>query len=122
MRALQNINLVVRFALEIAALVAIAYWGSQTGSEAVPWVLALTAPAVVAVVWGTFLSPKRRIDLPKPVRFLLELAVVAAAALALFATGHDVLAIVLAAVALVSGLLNYAWGESGLENLVPKGG
>jgi EamA domain-containing membrane protein RarD len=77
----------------------------------VPWVLGLTAPAVVAVVWGTYLSPRRRIDLPKPVRFTLELAVFGIAALALLATGQDALAIVLAAAAVVSGALNYAWGD-----------
>ena len=76
-----------------------------------PWVLALTGPAVVAVVWGTFLSPKRKIDLPKPVRFLVELAVFALAALALLATGQDTLALVLAVAAALSGSLNYLAGE-----------
>ncbi len=73
--------------------------------------LALTAPAAVAAFWGTFLSPKRRIDLSKPVRFALELAVFGIAALALAATGQDTLAIVLAATAVVSGALNYLWGD-----------
>jgi chromate transport protein ChrA len=75
----------------------------------VPWVLALTAPAAVAIVWGTFLAPKRRVDLPKPARFAIELAVFGVAAIALWATGQETLAIVLAAAALVSGILNYAW-------------
>jgi hypothetical protein len=122
MRAAQNINLVVRFALELAALAALAYWGSQTGTGVVRLVLALTAPAALALVWGTFLAPRRRIDLPKPVRLVLELAVFGAAALALVATGHDALAIALAAIALVSGLLNYVWGESEPGSFVPKGG
>ena len=73
--------------------------------------LALTAPAVVAVFWGTFLSPRRRVDLPKPARFCLELLVFGIAALALVATGQDTLALVLAAAAVVSGSLNYLWGE-----------
>lgn len=122
MRTAQNINLIVRFALELAALAALAYWGSQTGTGVVRLVLALTAPAALAFVWGTFLAPRRRIDLPKPVRLVLELAVFGAAALALVATDHDALAIALAAIALVSGLLNYAWGESAPGSFVPKGG
>ena len=122
MRAAQNVNLLVRFALELAALAALAYWGSQTGTGVVRLVLALTAPAALALVWGTVLAPKRRIDLPKPVRLVLELAVFGAAALALVATDHDALAIALAAIALVSGLLNYAWGESAPGSFVPKGG
>jgi len=74
-------------------------------------VLALIAPALVGVFWGTYLSPKRRVDLPKPVRFALELVVFGIAALALFATGQDTLALVLAAAAVVSGVLNYVWGD-----------
>lgn len=74
--------------------------------------LGFLAPAVVAVVWGTLLAPRRRIDWPKPARFALELAVFAVAALGLWATGQETLAIVLAAVALVSGILNYLWGDA----------
>src|SRR4029450_8488860 len=96
-QAVQNANLVVRFALELCALAAVAYWGSQTGSEAVPWGLARAAPAAVAIVWVIYLAPKRRVDLPKPVRFAIELGVFAVAAGALWATGQEALAIVAAA-------------------------
>lgn len=82
--------------------------------------LALTAPAVVAVLWGTFLSPQCKVDLAKPVRFVLELAVLGAAALALAATGYDALGIALAAVALVSGALNYVWSDGAGEPFVPS--
>jgi hypothetical protein len=121
MQALQSANLVVRFALELCALAAVAYWGSQTGSDAVPWVLALTAPAAVAIVWGIYLAPKRRVDLPKPVRFAIELGVFAIAAIALWATGQETLAITLAVAELVSGGLNYLWGEASLGLERPPG-
>jgi Protein of unknown function (DUF2568) len=87
----------------------------------VPWVLALTAPAAVAIVWGIYLAPKRRVDLPKRVRFGIELGVFAVAAVALWATGQETLAIVLAAAALVSGVLNYLWGEASLGLERPPG-
>jgi anti-sigma-K factor RskA len=74
-------------------------------------VLALTAPAAVAIVWGICLAPKRRVDLPKPLRFAIELGVFAVAAVALWDTGQETVAIVLAAAALASGSLNYLWGE-----------
>jgi Protein of unknown function (DUF2568) len=73
----------------------------------VPWVLALIAPAAMAIVWGIYLAPKRRVDLPKPVRFAIELVVFGIAAIALWATGQETLAIVLAVAALVSGSFNY---------------
>jgi hypothetical protein len=87
----------------------------------VPWVLALTAPAAVAIVWGIYLAPKRRVDLPKRVRFAIELGVFAIAAIALWATGQETLAITLGVVELVSGGLNYLWGEASLGLERPPG-
>ena len=63
----------------------------------------------MAVVWGLFLAPKRKIDLAKPVRLAIEFVVLGAAAAALAATGRTALAIAFAVVAAVSGTLNYIW-------------
>jgi hypothetical protein len=89
-------NLALRFALELAALAALAYWGAETPDAA--WarvVLAVGAPLVAALVWGAFVSPKPWVVVPAAVRLVAEIAVFAAAALGLSATGHDVLAGVL---------------------------
>ena len=100
-------NLVLRFLLELTALAATSYWGFASSSGVRQWILGLGAPAVVAVVWGLFVSPKAKIELPRPARFAVELAVWAAAALALVAAGQAVLGIAFAAVALISGTVNY---------------
>jgi len=102
-------NLVVRFLLELSALAATAYWGFATASGLTQWVLGLGAPALVAVVWGLFVSPKAKVELPRPAQFAIELLVFAAAAVALVAADQPVLGIVLAALELVSGTLNYVW-------------
>jgi hypothetical protein len=102
-------NFVLRFLLELSALAAMAYWGFATASGATQWVLGLGAPLAVAVVWGLFVSPKRRFDLPHPARFAIELVVFAAAVLSLFAADQPVLAVVLAVLELVSGTINYIW-------------
>ena len=104
-------NLVVRFLLELSALTATAYWGFATASGLTQWVLGLGAPALVAVIWGLFVSPKAKVELPRPAQFAIELLVFAAAALALVAADQPVLGIVLAAVELVSGTLNYVWDD-----------
>jgi hypothetical protein len=109
MRALVGANLGVRFLLELGALAATAYWGYDAGSGLTRWVLMVGAPALVAVVWGLFLSPKARVELAKPVRLVLEFAVFGAAALALAAAGQPWLAVVFAIVAAVSGTVNYLW-------------
>ena len=104
---MRGANLVVRFLLELAALAATSYWGFATASGFTQWILGLSAPAAVIVVWALFVSPKRRFDLPHPARFSIELAVFAAAVLALVDAGRPALAVVLALLELISGTLNY---------------
>jgi len=112
MRApLKNANLLVRFLLELSALAATAYWGFATSSGLTQWLLGIAAPAAVATVWGLFVSPKAKIELPRPAQFAIELSVFAAAALALAAADRPGLGIALAVVALVSGTLNYIWRD-----------
>lgn len=47
-------NLAFRFILELAALVAMGYWGWQTGQGWLRWLLMLGAPLVAAMLWGIF--------------------------------------------------------------------
>jgi Protein of unknown function (DUF2568) len=103
-KALQGANLAVRFLLELSALAATASWGFETH-----WVLGVLAPAAVIVVWLLFLAPKRKIDVPKPIRLVLEFVVFGAAAVALAAAGQPELAIAFAVLAAISGTLNYLW-------------
>ena len=109
MKVIQGANLGLRFLLELSALAATAYWGFETGSGAIGWLLALGAPALVIVVWALFLAPKRTIELAKPIRLVLEFMVFGAAALALAAAGQQTLAVAFAIVAAISGTLNYIW-------------
>jgi hypothetical protein len=104
-------NLVLRFLLELSALTATAYWGFATASGLTQWVLGLGAPALVAVIWGLFVSPKAKVELPRPAQFAIELLIFAAAAIALVAANQPILGIVLAALELVSGTLNYVWDD-----------
>jgi hypothetical protein len=106
---MREANLVLRFLLELSALAATCYWGFAAASGLTQWVLGLGAPALVILVWWLFVSPKARIELPRPARFAIELLVWAAAALALAAADQLVLGIVFAAIAIVSGTLNYVW-------------
>jgi len=100
-------NLVLRFFLELSALAATSYWGFASSSGLTQWILGLGAPLVIAVVWGLFVSPKAKIELPRPAQFAVELLVWAAASFALVAAGQVVLGLAFAAAALTSGTLNY---------------
>ncbi|WP_267640229.1 YrdB family protein [Haloarchaeobius amylolyticus] len=91
-----------RFLLELAALAALGYWGFRTGdSTLASYGLGLGAPAVAALVWGTFVAPKARLRLRGTARLAVEAAVFASAAVALVLAGEPTLAAIFAVVATV---------------------
>jgi hypothetical protein len=59
--------LTIRFLSEIAALVAVGWWGYH-----VHLALAFALPLIVAVVWGLFVAPRAKTRLRDPWRFLVE--------------------------------------------------
>ena len=103
-------NLAVKFALEIAALVAFAYWGGTVGSGAVPVLLGIAAPLLAAVLWGRFAAPRATRRLPLRLRVPFELAVFALAALALL-TASSGAAIAFASVVVVNAALLTVRGQ-----------
>ena len=113
------LNLAVRFILEIAALGAIGYWGWTQHDGFVRYLLAVGGPILAAIVWATFAVPddpsrsgKAPVPVPGIIRLVLELALFAFAAWALYDAGNSLLALILAAVVLVHYALSYdriAW-------------
>src|SRR6476661_3974499 len=93
----------LRFVCEMAALAAVAYWGLQAAGGVAGIAL---AAIVVAVVWGVFLAPRRRVEVGLPARLVIELAVWVAAAAPLWSAGQPTLAVVLFVVAVVTGAIN----------------
>lgn len=83
------INLALRFGLEIAALVALGYWGwtQNAGLWRIAAVVGL--PLIAAILWGTFRVPgdpgDAPVAVPGIVRLLVEALVFGGAVMALFA-------------------------------------
>ena len=102
MRAL---SLGLKFALELAALAAFAYWGASVGSGVVSVVLAVVTPLVAALLWGRFAAPRASRRLPTGARVAFELGFFALAAVGLVTAGAAVAGVVLAALAAISALL-----------------
>jgi hypothetical protein len=105
--ALKTANLGVRFLLELGALAALAWWGSQTGPLAVSIVLAIAAPLSGAVLWGIYAAPKSRHRLRGARRLIVEIPFFGAAAAGLAATGQWMLAAIFAAVVVLSEFVTY---------------
>jgi hypothetical protein len=108
--ALRAGNLAIKFALEIAAVAAFAYWGSTAGSGAAAVLLAIAAPLIAVILWGRFAAPRATRRLPLHLRAPFELAVFGLAALALL-TGSSAAAVAFASVFIVNSVLLTVLGQ-----------
>ena len=52
-----NINLAVRFFLEISGLLTLGMWGWEKGDGTLKFVFALAIPIFFAAIWGIFAVP-----------------------------------------------------------------
>ena len=108
------VNLAIRFALELASIAALFYWGMQSGSGAAGWLLAVAAPGLFVLVWGLLLAPRARRRLPMRHRIPLELVLFALVGAALAAAGSAWLGIAFTAIAFANVALVYLLaGEEG---------
>jgi hypothetical protein len=85
----------LRFLLELALLAAVLVGAARTVGGALGWVVGCAAALAVAVLWGTVLSPRRRVDASFPSRVVAELALFGAAGALLAASGAVTAGVVL---------------------------
>jgi hypothetical protein len=65
-------NLLLRFLLELAALVAVSYWGYHVAEgEAGRLALCITAPVLFGVLWALFAAHKAKFPPPQPWKALV---------------------------------------------------
>lgn len=90
--------LTLRFLLELALLVGVGVgvgvlaWSLAPGWSS--WPAAILAIAVVATVWGLFLSPKARVPLPQPAAVAIEAVLFVGTGAGLIGLGFGVAAVV----------------------------
>ena len=102
----EGANLALRFALELAALAALALWGAQaTSSAAANVALAVVAPAAAAGIWAVWSAPRARRRLHGRALVALELAILVSSGIALAEAGHVLLACALVAIAVANGMV-----------------
>ena len=107
-KALKTGNLALLFLLELCMLAALAFWGFHTGSGLIAKLaLGLGAPLLAAIVWGILMAPRAAIKLPTPAHLALFVVIFGAAALALAVAGQPLLAIIFAALSILSKALTY---------------
>lgn len=110
--AIQSANLAIRFLLELGALAALAFWGYHAGQGVIAKIsLGFGAALAAAIVWGLFVAPQASVKLPAPISFVLGLAVLVLAAIALATTGHRTVAASFGAIILLNAALMAAWRQ-----------
>jgi Protein of unknown function (DUF2568) len=109
---LQGANLVARFALELSALGALAYWGFHLNASVGVRVLGgLGAPLAAAVVWALFASPRASVAIPGAAQLVVQVLVFAVAVAALVHAGRPQLAWGLGIAAAVNAALLAWWQQ-----------
>lgn len=109
--ALAGANLALKFALELAALALLAYWGAVTADGFGAVALAVAAPAIMIVLWARFAAPRSGHRLAAPARIPLELGLFALAAAAGYAAGAIVAATIFAAAAALNAVALTGWRQ-----------
>jgi hypothetical protein len=84
---LANVNLALRFVLELAGIVALAWWGFHAAEGPAGIILGLGAPALLIVIWGLFIAPRARYPQPPAFRLVVGTVLLEGAAAALLAAG-----------------------------------
>ncbi|RZU64264.1 uncharacterized protein DUF2568 [Microterricola gilva] len=100
-------NDIIRFLLEIVAVVSLAIWGFTMWP--MPWpgiAFAIGAPLLAILLWALFLSPKAVFQLDAFGRALIEIVVMGSVAFAWWSMGQPYIAAAFALVATVSGVIN----------------
>jgi Protein of unknown function (DUF2568) len=104
----KELNLGVRFLLELCLLAALAYVGLQVNV-----VLAIVAPLAAAVVWGLFVSPKAPVSMPTVAWVAVQVVLFGVAVVGLVVAGNAVLGVVFGIAVAINLALVLIWGNSG---------
>jgi hypothetical protein len=107
----RQLNLALKFLLELGALAAFAFWAASLVDGVWAVLLAIALPVVAAAVWGTFAAPRSRRRLSLHPRIGFELGFFALAAVAFWRAGSAVSAAVFAALVVANALLLTAFDQ-----------
>jgi hypothetical protein len=99
-------NDVLRFLLELFAFVTLGFWGFVAWP--LPWniVVGIGAPLLAIVLWALFRSPRAVFHIDAFGRAIVEIIVMAAAALAWFDLGQPIVGAAFAVVSVASGIVS----------------
>ena len=108
------INLIIRFLLEMTALISFAIWAWKQGEGNIRYLFAIALPILLASIWGIFAVPddpsrsgSAPIATPGLIRLFIELAFFVFAAWTQYDIGNKKVALVLAVLVMLHYLASY---------------
>jgi hypothetical protein len=109
---IKNVNLLMRFALELCVLLSIGYWGFQLkGSLIIKFGVGVGLPIIVMTIWGMFIAPQSAYLLPIPLRTIMEVIVFGLGAFALYASGLHGMAKIFSILVCINMILLFYWKQ-----------
>ncbi|AIE60102.1 YrdB family protein [Bacillus methanolicus] len=112
MFVIKSLNLALRFVLELCALAALTYWGYRAGTGSITKIgLGAGIPLFTAIIWATFGAPGSSMELPEPLRFVLEFIIFGMAAVSIIASGHTNLARTFILLVIINRVLMFFWKQ-----------
>jgi hypothetical protein len=97
------------FATEIGMLIAFGVWGYTTLDGALGWGAAIGLPAIVATVWGVYLSPKASHPIPVALTQAFRAALFLFAVALLYVAGLHGWSFALGGIAIAGLVLSALW-------------
>lgn len=105
------LNLLVRFLLEISALVSMGIWGWDIGNGNLRFVFSIGIPIIAAAIWGTFRVPndpgKAPVAVPGILRLVYEFIFFGFATWSLFETNFVTIAWIFISIIIIHYLISY---------------
>ena len=108
------VNLMIRFILELLALISVGYWGWKNFDGIWQYVLGLGLPILMTIIWGTFAvpdDPSRSGKAPIPIsgllRLIIEFLFFALAVWVLYDLKQDKLSYILGGVVIIHYVISY---------------
>jgi hypothetical protein len=116
---LAAVNAGLRFVLELAGIVAVAWWGVHAADGAAGWLLGIGAAVAFIAVWGLFVAPRARYPQTPRVRLIVGTAILEVAALLLGMSGSTTAAAILAGLVALNAVAIAVLGDGGLTEGSP---
>ena len=108
------VNLLLRFLLEISALISVGLWGWKQSDGWLRLLLAIGIPVILATIWGLFAVPndpsrsgKAPVITPGVIRFIIELIFFALATWSLYDMEFKKMSLTLGIVVIFHYIISY---------------